>query len=80
MLLPPAEGDQALFNSACDRWRLYAAVLRVIETVLLTLFETMRSGPEDWRKHPAWGLFEQVKILQCRLSSMLTSAVESADL
>ena len=60
LLLPPAEGEYALFNSACDRWKISSAVLRVIETAMLTLFENMRSGPEDLRKHPACGLFEQV--------------------
>lgn len=44
MLMPPAEGEQALFLSACDRWKLYSGVLRVIETVLLTLFDIMRNG------------------------------------
>jgi hypothetical protein len=60
MLLPPAEGEQGLFITASDRWKLYSGVLRMVETVMLTLFEKMRSGPEDWRKHPACALFEQV--------------------
>jgi hypothetical protein len=34
MLLPPLEGQPALFNSACDRWKIYSAVLRVIETAM----------------------------------------------
>jgi hypothetical protein len=34
MLLPPLEGQPALFSSACDRWKIYSAVLRVIETAM----------------------------------------------
>ena len=60
MLLPPVEGDNGLFRSPSDRWKLYSEVLRIIETVLRTLFDTMRSGPEDWLKHPSRPLFEQV--------------------
>ena len=60
MLLPQAEGEDWLFQSASDRWKLYSEVLRIIETVLRTLFDTMHSGPDDWRKHPARPLFEQV--------------------